>query len=140
MSHTVNRNSQDQDSFGINTSDLKVINASIVINDNRHLPITPFNCVSRDLDAYNALLKYMNDKNKRESVFNDYDLFKTKYMTLYFDITNNLTDVLRDSYCKLEFKYILGEDPANEYTVYSLLLYEDSYKISLINGKSELIK
>ena len=97
---------------------------TLVINDNRYVPITPFNCVSRDLDAYNALLKYMNDKNKRESVFIDYELFKTKYMILYFDIVNNLTDVLKDTYCKLEFRYILNED---------------NFKGSLINGKSELL-
>ena len=61
-------------------------------------------------------------------------------MILYFDLENNLTDVLHDSYCKIQFKYISKEDAVNEYTVYSLLLYEDSYKISLINGRSEIVK
>ena len=140
IADTANRNSQNNDSFKIDAHDYKVINASVVINDNRHVPITPFNCVTRDIEAYNELLKYLTNKNRRESTFIDYELFKTKYMILYFDLKNNLTDTLRDSYCKIEFKYILNEDPGSEYTVYSLLLYEDQYKISLINGKSEIIK
>ena len=111
-----------------------------MVNDNRHIPITPFNCVTRGIEAYNDLLKYLTKKNRRESTFIDYELFKTKYMILYFDLKNNFTDVLRDSYCKIEFKYILKGDPGNDYSVYSLLLYEDSYKISLINGRSEIVK
>ena len=140
FSNTSNRSSQANDSFDINTSDLEIINASVVINDNRHVPITPFNCATRGAEAYSELLKYLTDKNKRESTFIDYDLFKSKYMILYFNIKDSLTDILRDSYCKIEFKYIVKGDPTNEYTVYSLLLYKDSYKISLINGKSEIVK
>ena len=136
---TANRNSQDNDSFKINTNDYNIINATVVINDNRHVPITPFNCVTRDIEAYNELLKYLTNKNRRESTFIDYELFK-KYMILYFDLKNHLTDVLRDSYCKVEFKYILEDDPGSEYTVNSLLLYEDSCKISLINGRSDIMK
>ena len=137
---TANRNSQNNDSFKIDTDDYKIINASVVINDNRHVPITPFNCVTKNIEAYNELLKYLTNKNRRESTFIDYELFKTKYMILYFDLKNNLTDTIRDAYSKIEFNYILNEDPGSEYTVYSLLLYEDQYKISLINGKSEIIK
>ena len=119
---------------------MSIINATVVINDNVHVPITPYNCTTRSIQAYNELLKYMSDKNKRESVFIDYELFKSKYMILYFDLKNNITDTLRDSYCKIEFKYILKDPMASEYTVYSLMLHEDQYKISLINGKSEIIK
>ena len=140
FSDTANRNSQDNDAFKIDTHDYKIINASVVINDYRHIPITPFNCVTKDIEAYNELLKYLTNKNKRESTFIDYELYKSRFMILYFDLKNNLSDTLRDSYCKIEFKYILNSDPGNEYTVYSLLLYEDQYKISLINGKSEIIK
>ena len=86
------------------------------------------------------MLKYLTNKNRSESTFIDYELFKSKYMILYFDLKHNLTDVLRDSYRKIQFTYILKEDVVNEYTVYSLLLYEDSYKISLINGGSEIVK
>ena len=119
---------------------MSIINASVVINDNRQVPITPFNCSTRSIEAYNELLKYMTNKNKRESTFIDYELYKSKYMILYFDLKNNLTDVLRDSYSKIEFKYILKDDIATNYTIYSLLLYDDQYKISLINGKSKIIK
>ena len=137
---TANRNSQVNDAFKIDTTDYKLINAYVVINDNRHVPITPFNCVTKNIEVYNELLKYLTNKNRRESTFIDYELFKKKYMILYFDLKNNLLDTLRDSYCKIEFKYILSDDPGNEYTVYSLMYSEDQYKISLINGKSEIIK
>ena len=140
FSDTANRNSQDNNAFKIDTDDYNIINASVVVNDNRHIPITPFNCVTHGKEAYNELLKYLTDKNRRESTFIDYELFKTIYMILYFDLKNNLSDTLRDSYCKIEFKYILKDDPGNDYSVYSLLLYEDSYKISLINGRSEIVK
>ena len=56
-------------------------------------------------------------------------------MILYFYIFNDLSDPLKNTYSELEFKYILNEDPAKEYTVYSVLLYEDNFKLSLINGK-----
>ena len=118
FSYTENRSSQDNNSFNIDTNNLKIINASVVINDNRHIPITPFNCVIRGIEAYNELLKYMTEKNKRESTFIDYELFKSKYMTLYFDIKNNLSDVLRNSYCKIKLKYILKDKQANDYSVY----------------------
>ena len=111
-----------------------------MINDNRHVPITPFNCTTQPIIAYNELLKYMTNNNQRESSFIDFELFKNKYMILYFNIKDNITESLRDSFCKIQFKYILKDDPTNEYTIYSLLLYEDQYKISLINGKSEIIK
>ena len=140
FSDTANRSLQKYDSFEINTSDDNIINAYIVINDNRHIPITPFNCVTQPIIPYNELLKYMTKNNQRESNFIDYELFKTKYMILYFNINDNITESLRDSFCKIQFKYILKSEPTNEYTVYSLLLYEDQYKISLINGKSEIIK
>ena len=135
---TANRNSQNNDSFKIDTNDYKIINASVVINDNRHVPITPYNCVTRDIEAYNELLKYLTNKNRRESTFIDYELFKSKYMILYFNLKDNLTDVLSDSCCKIELKYILNENPGSDYSVYSLLLYEDQYKISIINGKVKL--
>ena len=140
FSDTLNRSNQIYDSFEINTYDLEIINAYIVINDNRHVPITPFNCTTHPIIAYNELLKYMTKNNQRESNFIDFELFKRKYMILYFNINDNITESLRDSFCKIQFKYILKSAPANEYTIYSLLLYEDQYKISLINGKSEIIK
>ena len=140
FSDTLNRSEQKYDSFEINTNDDEIINAYIVINDNRHVPITPYNTVSHPIIAYNELLKYMTKNNQRESNFIDFELFKTKYMILYFNINDNITESLRDSFCKIQFKYILKSEPANEYTIYSLLLYEDQYKISLINGKSEIIK
>ena len=131
---------QANDSFQIDTDHMAIVNATIVINDNVHVPITPYNCSTRSIQAYNELLKYMTNKNKRESTFIDYELFKTKYMILYFDLKNNITDTLRNSYCKIEFKYILKDEMTSEYTIYSLMLHEDQYKISLINGKSEIIK
>ena len=131
---------QAYDSFNIDTDSMALVNGTVVINDNIHLPITPFNCSTRSIQAYNELLKYMTNKNKRESTFIEYELFKNKYMILYFDLKNNITDTLRDSYCKIEFKYILKDEMTSEYTVYSLMLHEDQYKISLINGKSEIIK
>ena len=141
FSNTQNRTGkQSYDSFQIDTNTMAIVNANIVINDNIHVPLTPYNCSTRSIQAYNELLKYMTDKNKRESTFIDYELFKTKYMILYFDLKNNITDTLRNSYCKIEFKYILNDEPANEYTIYSLMLHEDQYKISLINGKSEIMK
>ena len=141
FSNTQNRTGkQSYDSFQIDTNSMAIVNATVVINDNIHVPMTPYNCSSRSIQAYNELLKYMTDKNKRESTFIDYELFKTKYMILYFDLKNNITDTLRNSYCKVEFKYILKDEMASEYTIYSLMLHEDQYKISLINGKSEIIK
>ena len=119
---------------------MNIINATVVINDNIHVPITPYNCSTRSIQAYNELLKYMTNKNKRESTFIDYELFKTKYMILYYDLKNNIPDTIRDSYYKIEFRYILKDEMGSEYTVYSLMLHEDQYKISLINGKSEIIK
>ena len=140
FSDTYNRFEQKYNSFEINTNDDKIINAYIIINDNRYIPITPYNCVTHPIIAYNELLKYMTDNNQRESAFIDFELFKTKYMILYFNINDNITETLRDSFCKIQFKYILNNIPVNRYTIYSLLLYEDQYKISLINGKSEIIK
>ena len=64
VSHTENRNPQNNDSFAINTSDMKIISAVLVINDDRYMPMTRFNCVIKDLDAYKALLKYMSEKIK----------------------------------------------------------------------------
>ena len=140
FSDTANRSLQQYNSFEINTNVDKIINAYIVINDNRYIPITPFNCVTQPIIPYNELLKYMTKNNQRESNFIDFELFKTNYMILYFNIIDNITQSLRDSFCKIQFKYILKSEPTNEYTIYSLLLYEDQYKISLINGKSEIIK
>ena len=57
---------------------MKIISSTLVINDNRYVPITLYNNVSQDLDAYNTLLIYMNDKNKRDSVYIDCALFKTQ--------------------------------------------------------------
>ena len=88
FSDTANRSSQNNDSFKIDTNDY------VVINDNIHIPITPYNCVTRGIEAYNQLLKYLTNKNKRQSTCIDYELFKTKYMILYFELTNNLSDVL----------------------------------------------
>ena len=139
FSDTNNRSDQNHDAFEFNTNELDIINAYIVINDNRHVPLTPFNCSTQPIIAYNELLKYLTNNNQRESTFINYDLFK-KYIILYFNIKDNITESLRDSFCKIQFKYILKDDPNNEYSIYSLLLYEDQYKISLINGKSEIIK
>ena len=140
FAYTENRSGQSHDSFNIDTDSMAIINGTVVINDNVHVPIVQYTCTAQSIQAYSELLKYMTNKNKRESTFIDYELFKSKYMILYFDLKNNITDTIRDSYCKIEFKYILKDEMASEYTVYSLMLHEDQYKISLINGKSEIIK
>ena len=141
FAYTENRTGrQANDSYQIDTNSMAIVNGTIVVNDNIYVPMTPYNCSTRSIQAYNELLKYMTDKNKRESTFIDYELFKTKYMILYFDLKNNITDTLRNSYCKIEFKYILKDEMTSEYTIYSMMLHEDQYKISLINGKSEIMK
>ena len=77
---------QLNDSFQIDTDSMGIVNASVVINDNIFVPMSPYNCSKRSIQAYNELLKYMTDKNRRESTFIDYALFKIKYMILYFDL------------------------------------------------------
>ena len=85
---------------------MTIVSANMVINNNRYIPITPYTFTSQNTDAYKSLLKYMNNHNNHESVCIDYDIFKSNYMILYFDIYNNLPDVLKDLYCKIEFRYI----------------------------------
>ena len=64
----------------------------------------------------------------------------TLTMILYFGKYNNLSAELKDTHCKIEFKYIMNGVPTKEYNIFSVLLFKDNFKVSLINVKSELIK
>ena len=53
ISLTENRNSQNKDYFAINTQDMKIISANIVINDNRYVLLLPYTVILR-LNAWGA--------------------------------------------------------------------------------------
>ena len=55
-------------------------------------------------------------------MFVDYDLFKTTFMYLYFEIYSNITDILKEGNNKVEFRYQLDTTPTKDYTIYALLL------------------
>ena len=61
-------------------------------------------------------------------------------MYLYFDIYSNITDVLKEGNNKIEFNYMLANTPAKEYSIYALLLSENTFKLSVINNRTEIIK
>ena len=61
-------------------------------------------------------------------------------MYLYFDIYSNISDILKESNDKLEFRYPLSTTPTKDYTIYALLLSENTFKLSVINNRTEVIK
>ena len=84
----------------------------------------------------------MNEKNTRDDVFVDYDLFKTKYMITYFDIYPNISQISKNTSCKTEFRYVLSQDHpiTSLHTFYAMPLDEDISKISVITDKTEIIQ
>ena len=86
FSYTENNGDQLQNSFGSNTSDLKITNANLRLNDNTYFPGDGYDCANKPMIPFLSLLKYMNEQNTREGVFINYDLFKTSFMYLYFNI------------------------------------------------------
>ena len=139
FSYTENSSDQTKNSLENNTSDMKIESANIRLNNNVYLPGDTYDCVSKREVVYRQLLKYMNQLSPT-AVFFSYDLFKTSFMYLYFDIYSNISDILKESNSKIEFRYTLNATPAKEYTIYALLLSEHTFKLSVINNRTEIVK
>ena len=139
FSWTENSNDQTKNSFENNTSDMGIVSANIRLNNYTYLPSDTYDCVNKPEVVYRALLQYMNQKNPTP-FYIDYDLFKTRFMYLYFDIYSNISDVLKEGNNKIEFNYMLNNTVTKEYSIYALLLAENTFKLSLINNRTEIIK
>ena len=139
FSWTENSNDQTKNSFEKNTSDMGIVSANIRLNNYTYLPSDTYDCVNKPEVVYRSLLQYMNQKTPTP-VYIDYDLFKTSFMYLYFDIYSNISDVLKEGNNKIEFNYMLNNTPAKEYSIYALLLSENTFKLSVINNRTEIIK
>ena len=61
LSYTENNSDQLKNSFENNTSDFKITNADLRLNDNTYLPRDGYDCVNKPIIPYNILLKYMNE-------------------------------------------------------------------------------
>ena len=73
-------------------------------------------------------------------VFVNYDLFKTTFMYLYFDIYSNISDILKESNNKIEFRYSLNATSSKDYSIYALLLSKSTFKLCVMNNRTEIIK
>ena len=139
FTHTENINDQTKNSFENNTSDMGIVSANIQLNNNTYLLSDVYDCVNKPEVVYRSLLQYMNQKTPTP-VFVDYDLFKSTVMYLYFDIYSNISDVLKEGNNKIEFRYMLNNTPAKEYSIYAILIAENMFKLSVINNRTEIIK
>ena len=139
FSWTENSNDQTKNSFENNTSDMKIVSANIRLNNYTYLPSDTYDCVNKPEVVYRSLLQYMNQKTPTP-VYIDYDLFKTCFMYLYFDIYSYISDVLKEGNNKIEFNYMLESAVSKEYSIYALLLSENTFKLSVINNRTEIIK
>ena len=139
FSWTENANNQTKNSFENNTSDMSIVSANIRLNNYTYLPSDTYDCINKTQVVYRSLLQYMNQKTPTP-VYIDYDLFKTCFMYLYFDIYSNITDVLKEGNNKIEFNYMLANTPPKEYSIFALLLSENTFKLSVINNRTEIIK
>ena len=106
-----------------------IVSANIILNNNTYLPSDVYDSVNKPEVVYRNLLQYMNQTTPTP-VFVDFDLFKSTFMYLYFDIYCNISDVLKESNNKIEFQYMLNNTPAKEYSIYALLLAESTFKSS----------
>ena len=111
FSWTENSNVQTKNSFENNTSDMGIVSANIRLNNYTYLPSDTYDCVNKPEVVYRRLLQYMNQKTSTP-VYIDYDLFKTCFMYLYFDIYSYISDVLKEGNNKIEFNYMLNNTPS----------------------------
>ena len=63
--------------------------------------------------------------------------FSGIFSFLYFDLTKQATDI-RDGMTKLTFKYTLSGATNADYSVYSLVLYEQDVEMRKTDGKLTL--
>ena len=61
-------------------------------------------------------------------------------MILNFDIFSNISDILKQSNNIIECRYSLNDTPNKAYTIYSLLLCEQTFKLSVINDRTQIIR
>ena len=61
-------------------------------------------------------------------------------MYLYFDIYSNISDISKESNNKIEFRYSLSAAPSKDYTIYAPLLSENTFILSVIKNRTEIIK
>ena len=121
------------------TQKINIVSANIRLNNYSYLPSDTYDCVNKPEVVYRSLLQYMNQKTPTP-VFVNYDLFKTSFIYLYFDIYLNISDVLKEGNNKIECNYMLNNTTAKEYSIYALLLAENTFKLSVINNRTEVIK
>ena len=119
---------------------MKIESATIRLNNNVYLPGDSYDCVNKPEVVYRGLAKYMNQLSNGSAVFVNYDLFKTTFMYLYFDIYTSMSDILKESNYKSESRYTLSDTPTKPYTIYAFLLSENTFKLSVINNRTEIIK
>ena len=88
--------------------------------------------------TYHTLMQY-------QSSFNNYIMapsfdqktFKKLYGVIYFDLRYQDMAV-RNDLVKLDFRYTLSGEPTANYTIYSLILSENTIMVDIINSKAYL--
>ena len=101
-------------------------------NEYPHLKYEPTLDPSR---VFRVVMKYVNANNDLQGgTLLDISNFKNLYPFVYFDLTNQRTD-LKDGNTKLSFHYTLSGTTATDYTIYGIVLSEKDAEIDKESGK-----
>ena len=124
--------------FSVSTNPRKLTSCHLEVGTGREYPQLAYKPSTEPTRVFRDVLKYVhaNSRFASDTLINRAN-FNNLFQFLYFDLTKQQTDI-KDGMTKLTFKYELSGATATEYSIYSLILYEQDIEIRKTDGKLTL--
>lgn len=136
-------NSQEQNMFLFNTYNIangrSFTDAQLELSNGIFYPQERLQPTTELSKTYRTLTEYEKGFNSYfSSPTIDLKSFKELYGMLYFDLTNQDTE-LKGGSTKIELRYSLTGNPNAAYSLYALVLHEEEISVNIVNGNVVLL-
>ena len=121
--------------FSVSTNPRSLVSCYLEVGNGNNYPILQHNPSTEMTRVFRNVLKYTYSNNDYQggTMLNATN-FATIYPFIYFDLRNQKEDI-KDGATILTFKYTLSGTTATDYSVYSLVLYEQDIELISSSGK-----
>ena len=121
--------------FSVSTDRRTLMNVHLEIANGNEYPEVAYTPEADPSRVYRDVLKYVHANYDYQSgTLLNITNFKSLFPLLYFDLTNQKTDI-KDGTTKLTFKYELSGITTAPYSIYAVTLYEQEAELVQQGGK-----
>ena len=124
--------------FSVSTDPRTLTSCHLEVGNGKDYPEVYYTPHTEPTRVFRDLLKYVhaNSDYAGDTLIN-MNNFQTLFPLVYFDLTKQPTDI-KDGMTQLVFKYTLSGVTATNYSIYSLVLYEQDIEVRKTDGKLTL--